>query len=331
MPDPYISEVDYRGPAGTDHIEIAVTAGTDVSTVQVAVYHPNGTVRWIDGLGSLQDTIAGQDVYVIAGMGVHKNGAIALVVDGEVTQFISFDNAVTATEGPAAGMTSVQVGSVGNDQAASLISTDGGASYDFQAVSDPGVIPCFLAGTMIDTDTGPRKVQDLRPGDLIRTEDGLSPLRWIGRSAVKASREALYPVRLPAGALGRAQPDRDLLVSQNHRIALEGTDCELLFGSARVLVAAKHLVGQFGIRLDRSFSRPVYYHLLFDQHELVRSNGLVTESFHPGDVILGAEGTFDELQMLFPDLVADTRRQTHSPCLKGFEAEVLIRSWSAPR
>lgn len=40
---------------------------------------------------------------------------------------------------------------------------------------------CFCAGTLIETAQGQRRIEDLRPGDMIVTARGLRPLRWMGR------------------------------------------------------------------------------------------------------------------------------------------------------
>lgn len=330
MADPYISEINYFGSTGTDLIEIAVDAGYDVSSIEVVVYRPSGAVESTHSVSTLAGSMAGKDIYTLTnvfanGEGLHKNGAIALVVDGEVIQFISFDKTLVADDGPAEGMTSTQVGSVGNDKDAALVTANDGSSYYVQATSDPGVIPCFVQGTLIATPRGAVRVDDLRAGQLVETPDGPQRLRWIGRTPVRAIRDEALPVRLPAGCLGKGQPQTDLRVSQNHRISLEGYDCELLFGTDQVLVAAKHLVGQYGIELDREWVRPVYYHLLFDRHELVWSNGLLTESFHPGDVIMdGSAETLAELHTLFPDATALRARRTNSTCLRAYEAHLLI-------
>lgn len=61
----------------------------------------------------------------------------------------------------------------------SLQSDDGDATYYQQADSNPGTIPCYAPGTLIDTPDGPRPVQTLQPGDLLLTLDhGPQLIRW---------------------------------------------------------------------------------------------------------------------------------------------------------
>lgn len=116
---PYLSEVKYLGAGSLDFVEVAVDAGTDVSNIQLVIYNPSGTVRTTNALGSLVGTEHGQDIYVVDAAtsatfnGLHANGAAALVVDGTVVQFVSFNRAVTATNGPASGQTSTQIGTTG--------------------------------------------------------------------------------------------------------------------------------------------------------------------------------------------------------------------------
>ena len=65
-----------------------------------------------------------------------------------------------------------------------------------------GAVPCFVAGTRIETARGAVAVEDLVPGDLITTRDnGLQPLRWIGRTTVPA-RGDHAPIRFAPGAIG---------------------------------------------------------------------------------------------------------------------------------
>ena len=246
----YISEIKYLGAGSVDFIEIAVPAGTDVSGIELVVYHPNGAVRTTNALGSLVNTQFGQDIYVIdvatsaTFTGVHQNGAAALVVDGVVTQFVSFKKEVSPTTGPAAGMTSTQIGTTGNGE--SLETTDGGATYTVQTSPGSGSIPCFVEGTLIETDMGEVSVENLKPGARVATRDhGFARLRWIGASVVNSGRQRgqkIDPIRIPQGAFGFGKPHQSLDLSPNHKVLLSGPECELLFGEHEVLVEAKELI-----------------------------------------------------------------------------------------
>lgn len=307
---------------------MVVDEGASVSNLQLVVYHPNGNVRSTNAMGGLDGNQFGKDIYSIT-TGVHKDGAIALVDNGVVLAFVSFDSVVSPSGGPAAGMTSTQIGSTGTNSNASLVSTDGG-SYTTQSPPNSGTIPCFLRGTRILTANGYRNVQTLKVGDRIVSADGGElVLRWTGSVCLTDpdSKEAHAPVRIPKGVLGKNIPTRDLYVSPNHRILLGAPEYELYFSEREVLIPAKHLIGWRGITVDVSMSVLEYHHLLFDKHEIVLSEGLATESFHPGDMVLDtmARQTRDELLALFPQL---TNRftgygKTARTCLNAHEAEIL--------
>ena len=65
MPDPFISEVKFLGAGNVDFVEIALDTGSDPGDVQIIIYHPNGSVRTTNDLGTPEDTVAGKDIYVI--------------------------------------------------------------------------------------------------------------------------------------------------------------------------------------------------------------------------------------------------------------------------
>jgi len=52
-----------------------------------------------------------------------------------------------------------------------------------------------------------------------------------------------------------------------------------------------------------------YIHLAFDQHEIITAGGVLSESFHPGQMALDAleVPVRAELLRLFPDVRIDTR------------------------
>lgn len=180
--------------------------------------------------------------------------------------------------------------------------------------NDDVTIPCFTAGTLIDTAEGPKAVETLRAGDMVLTRDaGFLPLQWVGARAVTGTEIAQNPdfasVVVRAGALGNGLPQRELRVSPWHRLLLCGQRAELMFGEHEVLVPAVYLVGQPGFARDTA---PVtYVHIMFDTHQIVRSEGAWSESFQPGAKTLSSMDMAQrtELLALFPEL-ADQAGQT---------------------
>lgn len=196
------------------------------------------------------------------------------------------------------------------------------------------VIPCFTPGTVIATPHGERPVEELKVGDRIITRDnGIQEIRWIGRKDLSAralvAAPHLRPILIRAGALGHGLPERDMLVSPNHRILVANERTQLYFEESEVLAAAKHMVGSPGIHAVDVMGVS-YIHFMFDQHEVVLSNGAWTESFQPGDWSLKGIGNAQrsELFELFPEL--RTAQGIHSyhaarKTLKKHEARLLVR------
>ena len=176
-------------------------------------------------------------------------------------------------------------------------------------IDNVSLLVCFVAGTMIETSRGERPVETLAVGDLIWTQDGgLQRLRWISQRRVSQAQQIadarLRPVLVPKGALGPGAPDRDLRVSQQHRICLGGWWAELHYGAPEVLVAAKALIQQGGIRIEPALADVTYVHFLLDGHQIVRSNGVLSESFFPSPIAMsGVEAEARaEILRLFPEL-----------------------------
>ncbi len=191
----------------------------------------------------------------------------------------------------------------------------------------------FVTGTLILTATGERPVETLEAGDLVVTRDnGLQPLRWVGRKEIAAGADMqidFRPVCIPAHSFGAGKPAQDLYVSPRHRIMVADYHCNLLFGTPEVLTAAKHLTGSKAFLSDRTCGF-AYFHLLFDQHQIVYSNGLPTESFHPGHVGLDAfdAPVREELFALYPDLrvAPNTYDNIVRMEIRRFEATLLFQA-----
>ncbi len=168
---------------------------------------------------------------------------------------------------------------------------------------------CFAHGTQIETDRGPIAIENLAEGDLVQTRDnGLQPIRWIGHrslsSADLTANGKLRPIRIRAGALGRHRPATDLVVSPQHRILVRSHIAQKMFGTAEVLVAAKQLCQIDGIDIAYDMAAVDYYHLLFDRHEVVISNGAESESLFTGPEAIASVGkeAAGEIFAIFPEL-----------------------------
>jgi len=97
-----------------EFIEVRVAAGTDVSATTLALYNGNGGGLYATlNLPAAPATSDGVfDYYVVDAPGL-QNGfpdGIALINGGTVVEFLSYEGAMIAADGPAAGLTSTDVG-----------------------------------------------------------------------------------------------------------------------------------------------------------------------------------------------------------------------------
>jgi Hint domain-containing protein len=288
----YISEVQYEGGASSDFIEFVFPGGTDTSAYSVVIYDTDGTVQSTMSLGAVDVTTAGNDGYLLdhtdtGFVDIRDNSAIALVDDtGSVVQFLGFKTAITATEGPANGQTSDTTGDI-TTSGQSVETTDGGATYQMQAAPNPGTIPCYAPGTMIDTPDGPRAVETLNIGDLVSTLDhGPQPIRWTrsGDQPLATARAAAKPVLIAAGALGGGRPAQDLIVSPQHRILVGGHRQLADLFVTEGLVPAKSLTMLRGIRHMNGKTNITWFHFACARDEVVTANGCLSESLLLGPV-----------------------------------------------
>lgn len=170
-------------------------------------------------------------------------------------------------------------------------------------VDDVSLLTCFTRGTMIETANGEKLIEELQTGDLVRTMDhGFQPIRWVG-SSKRAAYGEMAPILIRKGALGNT---RDLMVSPQHRMLLSGWQAELLFGTAQMLASARSLINdQTVLRVEGG--EVEYFHILFEQHEIIFAEGAPSESFQPdAKVIAGIDqAARDEILALFPHLAKE--------------------------
>jgi hypothetical protein len=191
-----------------------------------------------------------------------------------------------------------------------------------QANAYDDYVACFVSGTRLRTPRGWTAVEDLGPGDLVRTLDaGDQPLRWTGARVV-AGLGAFAPVRIPAGWNGL---QRDLLVSPQHRMLVTGAGCELALGTDSALVSAQQMV-KLGLARPAPCPRVAYHHVMFDSHQIVIAEGAPSESLLASDVTLSGfdRDAAEEVRALFPELSVDPMVAAR-PVLRGHEALLALR------
>lgn len=164
-------------------------------------------------------------------------------------------------------------------------------SRPLNELEDPSRVICFSTGTLIATPYGHRPIESLHEGDLVHTKDnGTQEIQWIGSRRMTGARlfamPRLRPIRIKRGALGDNGPDRDLLVSPEHKFVVGGRVAQSLFNTPEVLVPARELINGESILTDMAVREVTYIHLMLPYHEVIFANGIETESFHPADAML---------------------------------------------
>ena len=174
-------------------------------------------------------------------------------------------------------------------------------------------VQCFAEGTRIATADGPVRVEALRVGDRVVLADGWTgragagsgaridgaarpresaPIVWLGHRAVNCRAhpkpETVWPVRVAAGAFGAGVPARDLYLSPDHAVFVNG-----------VLVPVRLLLD--GTRIARARRDHVrYFHVELPRHAVILAEGLTVESY----LDTGARADFHHDRgtiRLFPD------------------------------
>ena len=167
-------------------------------------------------------------------------------------------------------------------------------------IADSNIIEavCYARGTMIRTPTGELPVEKLRAGKLVITlVDGKEvpqTVTWLGHRRISIAGhprpETVAPIRILRDAVADGMPHRDLVVSPDHAIFVDGT-----------LICARQLVNGTTIRQERDWTTVDYYHVELEQHAILLAEGLPAESY----IDTGNSGFFENSgvpMVLHPDL-----------------------------
>lgn len=178
----------------------------------------------------------------------------------------------------------------------------GDGTVNYSEFSD--LVVCYASGTLLETPEGARAVEALAVGDLVVTKDhGPQKIRWIYKreQTLKGSNVETKPVLIKAGALGTKRPERDLVVSPQHRILVGAVgQLEGVFES-EALVPSKSLTSLPGIRHMCGRKEIAWYNFSFDRHEIVTANGSLSESLLLGPMVMKSLNSTqcEELRLMF--------------------------------
>ena len=193
------------------------------------------------------DVSGGSDNVVVFTTGTPPGGAIEL--NGEAT----WGFYIGRVDGPSTGANELSILVRDNGGTYYILTDDAGivASTSYSVNAAAPLVVCLLNGTKIETIRGIVNVEDLIPGDLVLNSQGsYSPVRWVGVQTLSPlfSGKASWPVKISKDALGQNTPDRDLYVSQDHAIFLQG-----------LLICANALVNGTTITIEKPTDSSIRY------------------------------------------------------------------------
>ena len=161
----------------------------------------------------------------------------------------------------------------------------------------------FARGALFQTERGLTAIEDLWPGDRVRTVgNGFQTLLWRGSTMIVPQAQGQDPTmgrltRIAADALGIARPMHDLVLGPRARLAHRASGIRALTGKEIALIPARDFIDANNvIELTPPSAVPVF-HLGFASHERITANGVEVESYHPGP--LHAMGLRQDLVALY--------------------------------
>ncbi|MDD2861308.1 MAG: Hint domain-containing protein [Acidiphilium sp.] len=293
--------------------------------------------------GTTSGSTLGVDGNLLLNAGAVVSGAIdftgagaTLGLDGitNLNNVISGFDATGPSEGDSiffVGASSAGVGTATLGAGNVLTVTEGTATYtvhldpsqnfagDHFSVSGGVLSVCFCPGTRILTARGEIAVESLAVGETVIAHDGrLVPIVWIGHRRLDASRhphpEQIRPIRIEAGAIADRIPARDLYVSPDHALYLDG-----------MLVPAKALVnGRSIAQVERDAIE--YYHIELPSHDILLAEALPVESFLDTGNRAFFAGQRDDAIILHPNMMQSEREaRSCAPFTESGPAIVALR------
>ncbi len=261
--------------AGRNYVDnLTISGGTLV--LDSAKATASGTITFAGGSGLIDVAVAPS----LTSSSFSLNSATIIGFSaGDVVEagFITYSGA-SLTSTTAGGNTRV---TISGTTASETFVISGTPAAGFALVNEGGFAaatanPCYCTGTRILGIEGEIAVEDIEVGDELVTVREGGPLSakviWTGLRHLDLARrpdaDALYPVRILAGAIAPGLPERDLRVSPNHGIYLDGR-----------LFEAQALVNGSTIYRETTTRFVTYHHVELEAHDIIVAEGLPAESY----------------------------------------------------
>lgn len=259
------------GPTVSGSGTIAV-AGAGTVILTVASSYTGGTALNAGTLELDNPGAAGSGPIVFA-PGAHATLDIAAPAPPNVIYGFAYGDAIHLAQGPASvtyDPTQHTLSYAGN--VLHFDPTSAPATIAYNPVTGDVTVPCFAAGTRIATTRGLVPVERLCVGDHVQlAEGGTAPIVWLGHRRVDCRRhprpQDVLPVRIAAHAFGLDRPQRDLRLSPDHAVFVDG-----------VLIPVRYLINGATV-VQEAVSSVTYWHVELPAHGVLLAEGLPAESY----------------------------------------------------
>jgi collagen type I/II/III/V/XI/XXIV/XXVII alpha len=243
------------------------------------------------------------------------NGTLTLAGTATVADY----QAALASVTYSSSLTDPTVGETDTSRTISWTAKDDAGTSNI-ATSLVDVTPCYCRGTRIMTHRGEITVEDLTIGDLVLTVDGaVRPIRWIGHRTIDLTRHRapgqVRPILIRADAIADGAPVRDLRVSPDHALLVDG-----------VLIMARQLVNGASIERDVCCTSVTYYHVELETHDILLAEGLPAESY----LDTGNRGMFENAGaplILHPDFDDGHQQRVALSCRPFADAAATVEPY----
>ena len=148
-------------------------------------------------------------------------------------------------------------------------------------IQGPISVPCYAKGTMILTDKGYIKIEDIKKGDKVAREGSISehgvleknkikevPVTWVSKFKIKTLDLLSRPICIAKNAFGEDRPFENLYVSPGHSIMIDDR-----------LITAKDLRNGDTIYPYNDCESVEYYHVQCETHSAIYANGVLSETY----------------------------------------------------